>query len=234
MQLELRLTLCFSRIWPAQKEKNSEYPAAAPGIELNVFNNQGTVLRIPSMVIWSCTPLIAECSMPLSRLLKSLPNPTSPMTSKLKNMDQADMSIGLPTFLRSCVLNRSALALIRGSYVPRAACGQQSVTQQATLHTFNGKAFIPSPSSQTMIVKVARHVNRALLWVVAGLPVPSRFEALRIGSVQQRYSLLSKHTDLSWSYLTVSPWRFQLDPTSNSSPVRTKSPYWPCMFASSL
>jgi hypothetical protein len=166
------------------------------------LSNQGTVLIMPSMVMWLCTPLMAGCSTPLTRLLKSFPNPTSPMTSKLKNMDHDDMSIGLPSLLDSCDLKRSAFALIRGSYVLIAVASQRSniINEHGSL-TFDREATIPSPPPQAVVVKVTCHMNRTLLWIVARLAVPGRLQTLRIWPVEQRHCFSPQDADFTWTYL---------------------------------
>lgn len=79
------------------------------------YKNHGTWPSVPRIAMWSWTPLIAGCVIPVARLLNSFPNPTLPMMSKLRNMDQALASIGWLKFFSICEAKSFALALIRGS-----------------------------------------------------------------------------------------------------------------------
>lgn len=173
------------------------------------YNIHGTWLRTPRIVICSWIALIAGFYFPLLRLLKSFPNPISPIISKLKTSTRQ-------LHLAACVLWPDLRnKWINLAFDPGFIGRQCYMTQQISLvgfnrrtarkyrHTFNAEATIPCLSSLAMVIKVSGHVNRAFFRVWRHLSIPGCLQALGLWAINLWDSRLAYYADFSGAYKHV-------------------------------
>lgn len=119
-------------------------------------------------------------------------------------------------------------------------CGQTNkISQQFSNMVMNVLALyahgpVPRLPALPVVVKVPRHMDRTLGVIGRNLAIPGRLQALRLRAIDERHGGLADNAEFTRDcrkYVLVR--RVSAQQTRRLLPVRTKSPYFSCILATS-